>query len=128
MLYAPPARINAEVFACLPEALRTGTPDNEWVRGQPYGMPHQSMLEGPSFDRAGNLWCVDILNGRILRVSPDGIFSVVAEYFGKCLFDAEVDADGGAVDNDSIDDGHGGAASHFGGHVRAVGGGVAVLD
>ena len=82
MLYAPPARINAEVFACLPEALRTGTPDNEWVRGQPYGMPHQSMLEGPSFDRAGNLWCVDILNGRILRVSPDGIFSVVAEYDG----------------------------------------------
>jgi gluconolactonase len=82
MFYAPPKRTTAEVFAQLPSELRAGTEANEWVQGQPIGMPHRSMLEGPSFDRAGSLWCVDIANGRILRVSPDGIFAVIAEYDG----------------------------------------------
>src|SRR3546814_11694710 len=41
-----------------------------------------SFLEGPSFDREGNLYLVDIPYGRILRVAPDGTFSQVAEYDG----------------------------------------------
>ena len=41
-----------------------------------------SFLEGPSFDRAGNLYVVDIPYGRILRVSPAGEFAQVARYDG----------------------------------------------
>lgn len=82
MFYAPPSVIETELFARLPDALNRTALDNEWVLGQPIGMPAGSMLEGPSFDCDGNLWCVDITNGRILRVSPAGVFSVVAEYDG----------------------------------------------
>ena len=34
------------------------------------------------FDREGNFWCVDIPNGRILRVSKSGEFSIAAQYDG----------------------------------------------
>jgi gluconolactonase len=40
------------------------------------------LLEGPSFDLEGNLWCVDLPNGRIYRISPDGVFHVAAQYDG----------------------------------------------
>jgi gluconolactonase len=39
-------------------------------------------LEGPSFDRDGNLFCVDVQAGRIYRISPDKRWDVVAEYDG----------------------------------------------
>lgn len=82
MLFVPPPVIETEVFARLPDTLRTATVDNPWVTGQPLGAPVGSFLEGPSFDRDGHLWCVDIQNGRILRVDPAGNFHVVAEYDG----------------------------------------------
>jgi len=40
------------------------------------------LLEGPAFDREGNLYMVDIPYGRILRMSPRGDFDVAAEYDG----------------------------------------------
>lgn len=82
MFFAPPQVIETTVFARLPDELNQASADNEWVRGQPLGMPARSMLEGPSFDRDGNLWCVDIVNGRILRVSPAGVFEIAVEYDG----------------------------------------------
>ena len=82
MFFAPPQVIQTEMFARLPDALNRADPDNEWVLGQPVGMPAKSLLEGPSFDRDGNLWCVDVVNGRVFRVAPDGVFAVVAEYDG----------------------------------------------
>lgn len=81
-MYAAPPQRETTVFATYPQAWRVATPDNEWIRNQPRGMPLGSFLEGPSFDRDGNLWCVDIPNGRILRVAPDGAFTIVAEYDG----------------------------------------------
>ena len=42
-----------------------------------------SFLEGPSFDREGNLWCVDLAHGRLLRVSPAGKFEVMLQYDGE---------------------------------------------
>jgi len=81
-MFAPPKIIQTEVFTRLPEEFRQSVPDNEWVAAQPAGSPPHSLLEGPSFDRDGNLWCVDIPNGRIFRVAPDGRFSLVAEYDG----------------------------------------------
>ncbi|MGH8431351.1 MAG: SMP-30/gluconolactonase/LRE family protein, partial [Solimonas sp.] len=39
-------------------------------------------LEGPSFDRASNLYVTDIPHGRIFRISPSLEWSVVTEYDG----------------------------------------------
>lgn len=81
-MFAPPTDIPTRVFARLPEEYMSATPDNEWVRGQPAGSPARSVIEGPAFDRDGNLWCVDIPNGRVFRIAPDGRFTLVAEYDG----------------------------------------------
>jgi gluconolactonase len=82
MLYAPPRDIPTTVFARLPEALRSASEAHEWVAAQPRGGPARSLLEGPSFDREGRLWCVDLPNGRILRLAADGAFEVIAAYDG----------------------------------------------
>jgi gluconolactonase len=83
MLLAPPKIIETTVFARLPEELKLKPGEtNEWVRGQPIGMPARSLLEGPSFDRDGTLYCVDAVLGRIYRVTSNGEFNIVAEYDG----------------------------------------------
>lgn len=82
MFFHPPRDIPTTVFARLPDRLRGDNAANEWVLAQPAGGPSDSLLEGPSFDREGNLWCVDLPNGRIYRISPDGEFDVVAQYDG----------------------------------------------
>ncbi len=77
-------KIETEVFARLPDNLRRSDGGNEFVRVQSLGA-HATMhsgLEGPSFDRDGNLYCVDTPWGRIFRVDPQGNFEVVAEYDG----------------------------------------------
>ena len=76
-MFAAPPEIKTEVFARLPDHLRVTR--NAIVR---YGHAEDSRLEGPSFDRDGNLWCVDIAYGRIFRISPGGEFSVVCQYDG----------------------------------------------
>ena len=81
-MFTPPKIIETRVFARLPEALKSADRNNAWVAGQPVGAPVGSLLEGPSFDRDGNFWCVDIQNGRIFMVSRDGQFQVIAEYDG----------------------------------------------
>jgi len=80
--FHPPKDLPTTVFARLPAEWQTAGPDNEWIRGQPGGTPPGSLLEGPSFDRDGNLWCVDLPNGRVLRVDPGGAFHLMAEYDG----------------------------------------------
>jgi len=80
--FHPPKDLPTTVFARLPAEWQTAGPDNEWIRGQPGGTPPGSLLEGPSFDKDGNLWCVDLPNGRVLRIDPSGNFHLVAEYDG----------------------------------------------
>ncbi len=75
--------IKTEVFAEVPKALRkSGTPPERLSAGKS-ATPMGSFLEGPSFDRAGNLYVVDLAWGRIFRVSPKGEFEVVIEYDGE---------------------------------------------
>jgi gluconolactonase len=82
MLYfRPPEDVATEVFVRLPENLRIKNRRSGWAFGKGHDFLH-SFLEGPSFDRAGNLYVVDIPYGRILRVSPSGEWSVVSEYDG----------------------------------------------
>ena len=81
-MFAPPEVIQTEVFARVPDNLRQprATEWSEFVLG---GRTVDCFLEGPSFDRDGNLYVVDIPFGRIFRISPQGDFDVVAEYDGQ---------------------------------------------
>ena len=82
MFFAPPRIIETQVFARLPAALQDADLSNEWVATQPLGTHAGSLIEGPSFDREGNLWCVDVQNGRVFTVDRDGRFTVRAHYDG----------------------------------------------
>jgi gluconolactonase len=80
-VFGAPPDIPTRVFARLPDALRMRDRENNWSRARGGGALH-SFLEGPSFDRAGNLYCVDICHGRIFRISPLGEWEVFAHYDG----------------------------------------------
>src|SRR5689334_24922134 len=80
--FAPPQLIEAEVFASVPANLRKKGEPSTWVDVNHPGTALDCFLEGPAFDRAGNLYMVDIPYGRILRMSPAGEFDVATEYGG----------------------------------------------
>jgi gluconolactonase len=81
-LYPPPREITTEVFARVPETLRLHGRRDDWSRANRPGKATDCFLEGPSFDRQGNLWVTDIPYGRVFRVGADGDFDLVAEYDG----------------------------------------------
>jgi gluconolactonase len=66
-----PTVLETEVFTTLPDRLI------KRVDGA-----RRNFLEGPSFDREGNLLCVDVQAGRVYRISPQGAWEVLAEYDG----------------------------------------------
>ncbi len=82
-MFAPPPVIETEVFARLPESLRLKGRKSPWLDIQQRGAEADSFLEGPSFDRDGNLYVVDIPFGRVFRISPDGTFALITEYDGE---------------------------------------------
>jgi gluconolactonase len=73
--------IEVEVFTSLPAAWRNKS-RTPWSDANRQGAPVDSFLEGPSFDRAGNLYCVDIPFGRIFRIDPRGDWELVVQYDG----------------------------------------------
>jgi gluconolactonase len=81
-MFDPPQTIATELFCRVPDALRRTGPRPAWFDSRPFASTH-SFLEGPAFDRDGNLYCVDMPYGRIFRIAPDGTFAVVAEYDGN---------------------------------------------
>ncbi|MBD8235897.1 SMP-30/gluconolactonase/LRE family protein [Pseudomonas fluorescens] len=81
-MYASPPVLRTEVFATYPASLQTGDEHSSWSLAQPGKHIFKSFLEGPSFDKSGVLWCVDIVNGRLLNIDKAGVFSVAAEYDG----------------------------------------------
>ena len=81
MFNAPPM-IEPEVFVSVPESFRKNE-TAEWLRVQKRSAKTHSFLEGPSFDRDGNLYVTDIPFGRIFRISPAGAFELIAEYDGE---------------------------------------------
>ena len=82
-MFPLPQVIESEVFARLPDKFRRNDAANAWALVNRRGQPTHSFLEGPSFDRAGNLYVVDIPYGRIFRISPRAEFELVAEYDGE---------------------------------------------
>jgi len=80
-MFAAPPTVETQIFTSLPENLRSQNRDSLFT--QILGRRIDSFLEGPSFDRQGNLYCVDIPFGRIFRINPDGEFELVVEYDGQ---------------------------------------------
>lgn len=76
-MFAAPPEIEAQVVARVPDSLRRNEPSWMSRRGRV-----DCFIEGPAFDRAGNLYLVDMPFGRILRMSPDGAIDVAAQYPG----------------------------------------------
>ena len=79
--FTAPEVIEASVLACLPDAWRRPR-ENDWARANKPGHVVDCFLEGPSFDRAGDLYLTDIPNGRILKLAADGTWRLVAETGG----------------------------------------------
>lgn len=75
--------IETTIFAKLPEKYHQTGRQTAWLKIQRRGEMLHSFLEGPSFDRDGNLYVVDVPFGRIFRISPDGVFDCVIEYDGE---------------------------------------------
>lgn len=82
-MYAPPDIIETTVFARLPDKFRRKDKDNAWAIVNRRGLPADSFIEGPSFDRDGNLYIVDIPYGRVFRIDPAGAFTLITEYDGE---------------------------------------------
>ena len=77
----PPQIIQARVLTRLPQEFRKRG-RTEWSDANKPGHEVDCFLEGPSFDREGNLYVVDIPFGRIFRISPALEWSLVAQYDG----------------------------------------------
>src|SRR5688572_30811278 len=74
-------KIELRRFASLPAKYRNKG-RTAWSDPNRQGAEVDSFLEGPAFDRKGDLWCVDIPFGRVFKVSATGEWDLVAQYDG----------------------------------------------
>jgi gluconolactonase len=81
-LFPLPKDVQTEVFARVPDKLRRPGARPAWAGANVPGRDVDCFLEGPAFDRDGNLYVVNIPFGEILRVTPKGDWDVVAGYDG----------------------------------------------
>jgi gluconolactonase len=79
--FRPLEIIKAEVFTSLPGKFRKKS-RTAWSDPNRQGAEVECFLEGPSLDRAGNLWIVDIPFGRVFRISPKKEWELVVQYDG----------------------------------------------
>jgi gluconolactonase len=82
-MFAPPPVISAEVFTAVPDEFRKKGVRSPWTDANKHGETVHSFLEGPTFDRDGNLYVTDIPFGRIFRITPQGKWELVIEYDGE---------------------------------------------
>lgn len=81
-LYPPPKEWPTTVWTEMPAEFRRKNEVPDWGNANKPGQQTDCFLEGPSFDREGNLYVTDIPYGRIFRISPDRRWTLVAEYDG----------------------------------------------
>ncbi len=81
LMFNPPERVTTQVHYRLEDKFRK-TMRTEWADPNRLGQEVDSFLEGPSFDRAGNLYFVDIPFGRVFRLAPTGSCDLVCRYDG----------------------------------------------
>lgn len=71
-----------EVWSPMPAHFRR--PErSDWADANRGGVPADAFLEGPVFDRAGNLYVTDIPWGRVFRIDPAGAWTLVTQYDGE---------------------------------------------
>jgi gluconolactonase len=73
--------IKAELFTSLPPKFRNKS-RTAWSDPNRQGAEVICFLEGPAFDREGNLYIVDTPFGRIFRISPKQEWKLVVQYDG----------------------------------------------
>ena len=81
-LYPPPEDRTMAVWSTMPDEFRRKGEIPDWAAANKPGHAIDSFLEGPSFDREGNFYVTDIPYGRIFRISPGKVWTLVAEYDG----------------------------------------------
>ncbi len=82
-MFAAPPVIETKVLVDINAAFGIQDCESEWAKLL-FGRPNTpSFLEGPSFDKDGNLWLVDVAWGRLFRVSPTGDIEVACQYDGE---------------------------------------------
>ena len=81
LTFSPPQVIEARVLTRIPDAFRAKR-RTQWADANKPGHEVDSFLEGPSFDREGNLYVTDIPFGRIFRISPRLEWTLAAQYDG----------------------------------------------
>lgn len=83
MFKAPP-EIGTEVFARIPDQYRkSGQLSQERILAGKGSLKTDSYIEGPAFDRDGNLYIVDIAFGLIYQINPQGQVKLLVEYDGE---------------------------------------------
>lgn len=83
-MFAAPPTLKTEVFARIPDRLRRpGQLSEERLAAGKGTKATDCFIEGPSFDRAGNLYLTDIAFGSVYRVTPRGEVAIVAETGGE---------------------------------------------
>jgi gluconolactonase len=79
--FPPPETLTSKVFARLADRFRRPR-KTLWADYNKAGAEVDSFLEGPSFDRVGNLYVTDIPHGRVFRIDRAGGWTLIAEYDG----------------------------------------------
>jgi gluconolactonase len=79
--FKQPELIKADPLTSMPAKFRKKS-RTAWSDANRQGAEIDSFLEGPSFDRAGNLYFVDIPFGRVFRLTPRGDWELVTQYDG----------------------------------------------
>jgi len=79
--FKPLELIKAEVFTSMPAKYRKKS-RTQWSDPNRQHAELECFLEGPAFDRHGNLYIVDIPFGRIFRITPKGDWDLVVQYDG----------------------------------------------
>jgi len=81
-MFAPPEVLPTTIHATVPDELLLPDHVTRFTQDLFHGRKLGSFLEGPSFDREGNLYMVDIAHGRILCLTAGGDWRVVTQYEG----------------------------------------------
>jgi gluconolactonase len=74
-------KTEVRAFTSLPAKFRRKR-RTAWSDPNRQGAAVDCFLEGPSFDRQGNLWCVDIPLSRIFRIDKNGEWDLAVQYDG----------------------------------------------
>lgn len=79
--FTPPQIIEARVLTRMPDPLRLPQ-RSAWADANKPGQIADSFLEGPTFDRDGNLYLTDIPHGRLFRITPELQWQLVGDTGG----------------------------------------------